>query len=246
MRGPLLCLSDTDMNTQPHTAPPVKEYFDTIAPRYDRANTLLSFGLHHLWRQRTIRMAGIAQGAVVLDVCGGTGDLALRAAPAASASGRVCIYDFSRPMLAQARRKQTRAGQVHLVCGDIYAMAVRGESVDVVLIGFGLRNLTDMVPAIREIYRVLKRGGRLVCLEFSRPGNVWFRMLYDLYSFYIIPWAGERIAGCRAAYQYLPASIRRFPLPDQLADLLRAAGFVQVSYTLLAGGIAAIHRAEKQ
>lgn len=224
----------------------VKKYFDKIANRYDLVNTLLSFGLHVLWRRRTILSADVAVGEVVLDVCAGTADLGLRACKKTGTSGHVIVYDFSMSMLARARSKQSRSGQLLLVCGDAEAIAVRTKSVDVVLIGFGLRNLQNMHLGIAEIYRVLKPGGRFVCLEFSRPNTVWLRILYDIYSFYVLPRIGGWLSGCSEAYWYLPASIRRFPFPDHLADILRNTGFVKVAYKLLAHGIAAIHTAVKR
>lgn len=234
------------MTSERNNAVSVKEYFDRIAGRYDLVNTLLSFGLHTLWKRRTICSAGIAPGAAVLDACAGTADLALLACKKAGPTGRVVVYDFSMSMLVRARSKQNMTGKFLLVCGDAEAMAIRTESVDVVLIGFGLRNLKNMHLGIAEIHRVLKPGGRLVCLEFSRPVSMVLRVLYDVYSFYVLPKIGGWISGCPEAYHYLPASIRRFPLPDLLADMLRNAGFINVTYKLLAYGIATIHTAVKR
>ncbi|MCX8042969.1 MAG: bifunctional demethylmenaquinone methyltransferase/2-methoxy-6-polyprenyl-1,4-benzoquinol methylase UbiE [Desulfobacterota bacterium] len=233
------------MSTVSRTPEPIKQYFDRIAPHYDRINTLLSFGLHHVWRRRTITAAEIFRGARVLDVCSGTGDLAVRAGRTAGSSGMIVAYDFSRTMLVHALKKQNRPGKVHLVCGDAERIALRDESFDVVLIGFGLRNLLNMDRGIAEIYRVLRHGGRCVCLEFSRPKNLWFRLLYDVYSFYVIPWLGGAVSGCREAYQYLPASIRRFPLPDRIVAMMQQAGFVNAIWRPVAYGIAALYRGEK-
>lgn len=227
----------------------VKGYFDAIAGRYDLMNTLLSFGLHHFWKRTAIIRAGLTPGDIVLDVCGGTGDLAVRAAAAAGATGLVVVYDFSVDMM-QAGTEKIKHTPFHRsivsVCGDAQNMAVRENTCDAVLIGFGLRNLPDMATGLREMYRVLKPGGTLLCLEFSRPVNFFFRLLYDLYSYYAIPFAGKVITGSREAYTYLPDSIRRFPLPDQLATIMMQAGFSDVRYTRLTNGIAALHVAIKK
>jgi demethylmenaquinone methyltransferase/2-methoxy-6-polyprenyl-1,4-benzoquinol methylase len=224
----------------------VRGYFDRIARRYDVMNSLLSFGLHHLWKKYAISLAGLQQGAAVLDVCGGTADLALRAASATGAAGCVCVYDFSLAMMREGRNKAAKALPVHWICGDAQAMALRAGVFDAVLIGFGLRNLQDMQQGLREIHRVLKCGGKIICLEFSRPRNPLFRLLYDLYSFYGIPLAGRLIGGSREAYTYLPLSIRSFPVPEALAVLMDKAGFAEVRYTTLANGVAAVHVAVKK
>ena len=217
----------------------VRGYFNAIAGRYDLLNTLLSFGLHHLWKRRTIKEACIAPGARVLDLCGGTADLALRAAHAGAQAVTVC--DFSPEMMAVGKKKASAVPGISFVCGDAQRIACAGSSFDVVLIGFGLRNIADRELGLREMLRVLKPDGRLVCLEFSTPVWPWFRMLYDFYSRYIIPTAGLLIAGSREAYEYLPDSIKKFPLPEELAAIMQASGFTGVAYTRLTNGIAAIH-----
>lgn len=224
----------------------VRGYFNRIAGRYDVMNTLLSFGLHHLWKRKAISLAELRPGAAVLDVCGGTADLALRAASATGPGGRVCVYDFSLAMMRKGMHKQPGALPLQWICGDAQALALRTGAFDAVLIGFGLRNLQDVQQGLREIHRVLKCGGKIICLEFSRPRSTLFRTLYDLYSFYAIPCAGRIIGGSREAYTYLPLSIRSFHLPEALAGLMRRAGFSEVRYTLLANGVAAVHVAVKK
>ncbi len=221
----------------------VRGYFDAIAGRYDLTNTLLSFGLHYLWKRRAIARAGIARTSRVLDLCGGTADLAIGAARAGAAS--VTVLDFSPEMLRVGEKKAAAFPNISFVCGDAQDTQLPDFSFDTVFIGFGLRNLSDRRQGLREILRVLAPGGRLVCLEFSTPVWPWFRALYALYSRFIIPAAGLLIAGSREAYEYLPDSIKKFPLPEALAGEMRAAGFVNVGYELLTNGIAAIHRAEK-
>ena len=221
----------------------VRGYFNAIAGRYDLTNTLLSFGLHHLWKRRTIKEACIAPGASVLDLCGGTADLALLAARAGAQSVTVC--DFSAEMMLVGKKKAAAVPVIAFVCGDAQHIACADSSFDVVLIGFGLRNIADRELGLREMLRVLKPGGRLVCLEFSTPVWPWFRMLYDFYSRYIIPTAGLLISGSREAYEYLPDSIKKFPLPDGLAAIMQTVGFKNVKYTRLTNCIAAIHIGEK-
>ena len=222
----------------------VRGYFNAIAGRYDLLNTLLSFGLHHLWKRRTIKAAGITPASRVLDLCGGTADLALRAVRAGAPS--VTVLDFSPEMLRVGKQKAAAFPNISFICGDAQTMDCPDAAFDVVLIGFGLRNLSDRQQGLREILRVLKSGGRLVCLEFSTPVWPWFRGLYNFYSRYIIPAAGLLIAGSREAYEYLPDSIKKFPQPGALADEMLAAGFKNVGYTRLTNGIAAIHCGEKQ
>jgi len=209
-------------------------------------NTLLSFGLHHVWKRSTLREAALSRGMRVLDACGGTGDLAALAARQLNGTGTVTLYDFSLEMIRTGRRRaDARAGTVSHVCGDARFLALKDCCVDVVLIGFGLRNLADMEAGLLEFQRVLKPGGRLVCLEFSQPCGVLLRRLYDLYSYRVIPVLGRLITGSREAYTYLPDSIRQFPPPDRLRQLFEQAGFSNVRYRLLTGGIATIHIGNK-
>lgn len=235
------------MTASPDKTTRVRSYFDTIATRYDLMNTLLSGGLHHLWKNRAMREADIRPGMRVLDACGGTGDLAARASPRLNYSGSVTLYDFSlEMMLAGRRRTQAREHSIHYICGDAHKLALKDCSFDVVLIGFGLRNLEDMHAGLCEFERVLKPGGRLVCLEFSQPVAPLLRRLYDMYSYRVIPVLGRLITGSREAYTYLPDSIRQFPGPTSLSRLFEQAGFSRVTYCLLTGGIAAIHTGVKQ
>jgi demethylmenaquinone methyltransferase / 2-methoxy-6-polyprenyl-1,4-benzoquinol methylase len=223
-------------------------YFNDIAGRYDVANTLLSLGLHHRWKRAAIAMADIRPGSLVLDVCGGTADLALRAAIHAGATGRVIVYDFSLAMLQRGRLKvsRSRAGApVECICGDAEAMSLKEGRFDRVLIGFGLRNVQDIRAGLGEMYRMVKPGGRVVCLEFSRPTAAWFRGLYEAYLAHVLPRLGEAIAGSREPYRYLPESIRTFPAPDELAGMFAEEGFAMVRYTRIMNGIAVMHTAEK-
>ncbi len=226
----------------------VVKHFDSVAHVYDAMNSLLSFGIHHAWKRASVRMLGLRPGERVLDVCGGTGDLARLAARRTGPRGRVVIYDINRAMIAAGRPKlagSPLADRIRHVQGDAEEIAFPAGSFDAVMVGFGIRNVTHMRRGFAEMNRVLVPGGRLLCLEFSRPVSPLFRWLYDAYSFYAMPFIGELIAGSRRAYTHLPESIRMFPLPDELAGLLRAVGFSRVDYRRFTNGIAVAHVAVK-
>jgi demethylmenaquinone methyltransferase / 2-methoxy-6-polyprenyl-1,4-benzoquinol methylase len=226
----------------------VDEHFDSIAVKYDWMNTVLSFGLHYAWKRTAVRMSGIKAGDTVLDVCGGTADLALLAAHLAGPTGQVIVYDINRAMMrvGQAKVAASRlSGRVRFVQGDAERISFPDGSFDAVMVGFGIRNFVHLQDGLGQMHRVLKRGGTLTCLEFSRPDPAWFRALYDFYSFAIMPLAGKVLAGTRKAYTYLPESIRLFPLPDELSAMLRDIGFSKIVYRRLTNGIAVVHRAEK-
>jgi demethylmenaquinone methyltransferase/2-methoxy-6-polyprenyl-1,4-benzoquinol methylase len=226
----------------------VLNHFNSVAAVYDVMNTLLSFGIHHAWKRASVRLLDLRPGERVLDVCGGTGDLAILAAQRIGSRGRVVVYDINRAMIEAGMPKvrgKPLEGRIRHVQGDAEQISFPDRSFDAVTVGFGIRNVTGMRRGFAEMHRVLKPGGRLMCLEFSRP--IWpaFRRLYDVYSFYVMPFLGELIAGSRKAYTHLPESIRMFPLPDELADLLRQVGFRQVEYRSFTNGVAVVHVAEK-
>ncbi len=232
----------------PAKAALVQRHFSAIAARYDLANDILSFGLQRAWKRRAVRLLELQPGARVADICGGTGDLALLAAHRAGERGRLILYDFNRDMLARGRDKVARAGlsgRILPVQGDAQRLALPDRCLDAAMVGFGIRNLADMEQGFREMHRILKPGGRLVCLEFSHPAHPWFARLYDLYSRLFIPLVGKLLAGSGEAYTYLTTSIRAFPDADALAALLTRLGFTQVTYHRLTDGIAVIHVAVK-
>lgn len=227
----------------------VRNHFDTVAQKYDLMNTLLSFGIHYLWKRTAINLLGLRPGDRVIDVCGGTGDLSILALKKTSMTGRIFLYDINRAMMEMGRHKSTHASfrkALFYIQGDAEHISFKPESFDAAMVGFGIRNLTRMEEGFKEMHRVLKPGGRLMCLEFSKPTWAWFRWLYDFYSFRIMPLIGLLFVGSRQAYTYLPESIRLFPSPEELRRRLEEIGFHQVAYRTLTNGIAVVHVGTKK
>ena len=223
-------------------------YFNSVARKYDMMNTLLSFGIHHIWKRIAVRMLGLNSGDRVLDVCGGTGDLAVLAAGAVSSKGHITLYDFSGDMINAGRFKKNNSSirkRIEYIQGDVQQISFQDASFDAAMVGFGIRNVMDMKKGFKEMHRVLKPGGKMMCLEFSKPTAPFFRLLYDYYSFYIIPFLGKSITGSVQAYTHLPESIRTFPSPDELTDILKNIGFLYVTHRKLTNGIAVIYLAKK-
>jgi demethylmenaquinone methyltransferase / 2-methoxy-6-polyprenyl-1,4-benzoquinol methylase len=226
----------------------VKRHFDHLARNYDAMNTLMSFGIHYLWKRAAVRFLGLRTGQSVLDVCGGTGDLSVLAVRKVGPSGKVVLSDINRIMVETGRGKATHGEvrrKVLRVVSDAELMALKSDTFDAAMAGFGIRNLVHMERGLKEIYRLLKPGGRFVCLEFSRPTSVWFRCLYDFYSFRVMPVVSFVFLGSREPFTYLPESIRLFPAPDKFSQFLERAGFRNVTYRMLTNGIAAMHRGDK-
>jgi demethylmenaquinone methyltransferase/2-methoxy-6-polyprenyl-1,4-benzoquinol methylase len=212
----------------------VRTMFDRIAPVYDLMNRVMTAGLDGRWRRLTARSV-VRPGDRVLDGCCGTGDLALADE---RAGGRVVGLDFSERMLERARRK---SASIEWVRGDLLQLPFEDASFEAATVGFGVRNVADLVRSLRELRRVLRPGGRLGILEITEPRGL-LRPFYRLWFYGIVPLLVGRVLRGGSAYSYLPASVRRFPGPDELAALLRDAGFEDVSFRLLAGGIVALHR----
>jgi demethylmenaquinone methyltransferase/2-methoxy-6-polyprenyl-1,4-benzoquinol methylase len=220
----------------------VREVFDTVAGNYDLMNDLMSGGVHRLWKDAMVSWLNPRPGMRTLDLAGGTGDIArriLRRTSAKGDPGHVIVCDINAEML----RAGMARGQDHLgwLCADAERLPLPDTSVDACTIAFGIRNVTHMDRALGEIRRVLRPGGRFLCLEFSHVEVPGLDRLYDLYSFHVIPRLGRAVAGDEAAYRYLVESIHRFPDAEGFAQHLREAGFARVSFRRLTGGVAALH-----
>jgi demethylmenaquinone methyltransferase/2-methoxy-6-polyprenyl-1,4-benzoquinol methylase len=225
----------------------VNQVFAAVAGRYDLMNDLMSGGLHRLWKRDLITMLNAPRGETpfrLLDVAGGTGDIALRYARDSGPKATAVICDISPEMLEVGRNRISAAGlQNRIACveGNAEALPFESGSFDAYTIAFGIRNVTHIDKALAEAYRVLKPGGRFLCLEFSECQVPILDRLYDFHSFEVIPRLGKLTAGAAEPYRYLVESIRRFPKQEAFAGLVRGAGFGRVSYRNLTGGIAAIH-----
>jgi len=223
----------------------VRQVFDSVAGRYDLMNDLMSLGIHRLWKDALMDWIAPRPDLTLLDVAGGTGDIAFRYR--ARGGGPVTVCDINESMLTVGRERAAENGIDGLtwIVGNAEMLPVESSSVDLYTIAFGLRNVTDIDAALREAKRVLKPGGRFLCLEFSRLAIPALDPVYDFYSFKILPEIGARVANDREAYQYLAESIRRFPDQESFVERIDAAGFGRIRYRNLSGGIAAIHSAWK-
>ena len=218
--------------------------FTRVATRYDLMNDLMSAGIHRLWKDAMIDWLAPRPGQRLLDVAGGTGDIAFRFLRRAGDGATAVVLDMTESMLAEGRRRaeaEALAGRLDWVAGDAMALPFEDANFDVYTISFGIRNVTRIEDALAEAFRVLRPGGRLMVLEFAHVTSAPLQRLYDLYSFNVIPAMGQAVAGERDSYQYLVESIRRFPDQDAFAGMIRAAGFEQVKYRNLSMGVAALH-----
>jgi demethylmenaquinone methyltransferase/2-methoxy-6-polyprenyl-1,4-benzoquinol methylase len=225
----------------------VQGIFTSVADRYDLMNDLMSGGLHRLWKDAAVDWLAPRPGMRVLDVAGGTGDLAFRIL-ARQRSAHVTVLDLTPSMLAEGRRRaeaQALSPRLSWVAGDAMTLPFPNASFDAYTISFGIRNVTRPEAALAEAFRVLRRGGRLLVLEFSRVPVPFLEKAYDLYSFQVIPRMGEAVTGDRASYQYLVESIRRFPDQETFLSMIRGAGFENAAFRNLSLGVAAIHSAWK-
>ena len=226
----------------------VADVFHSVAARYDLMNDLMSGGIHRIWKRFTIELSGVRKGNAVLDIAGGTGDLAARFAELVGCEGRVVLADINESMLQVGRDKLLdtgRLGNIEFVQADAQFLPFPDDSFDCVTIAFGLRNVTDKDLALRSILRVLKPGGRLLVLEFSKPENELLSQAYDTYSFRILPFMGRLVANDSDSYQYLAESIRKHPDQETLLDMIEDAGFAQCQFHNMTGGIVALHRGVK-
>lgn len=226
----------------------VRHVFERVAGRYDLMNDLMSGGVHRLWKAALVDWLDPRPGIELLDVAGGTGDIALKVRDRVGGAnvGRIVVCDLTAEMLEQGRDRALDRGVLEglqWLCGDAQRLPLPDRSVSAYTIAFGLRNVTDIPAALAEARRVLKPGGRFLCLEFSQVVLPLLDELYRLYSFEVLPRLGALVAGDRPAYQYLVESIRRFPDQERLAAMITAAGLERVRYRNLTGGIAALHGA---
>ena len=219
----------------------VRGVFDSVAPKYDVMNDLMSLGLHRAWKTYTVLVANVREGQRVLDIAGGTGDLALAFASKVGPGGRVVHTDINEAMLRQGRDRLINAGIIvpTVVC-DAERLPFADAGFDLVSVAFGLRNMTHKDRALREMNRVLKPGGKLLVLEFSKVAKP-LEKIYDWYSFKVLPRVGKLVAGDDASYQYLAESIRMHPDQEALKDLMRNTGFGHVDYHNMSGGVVALH-----
>src|SRR5437763_4043608 len=229
-------------------APLVRALFDSVAERYDLMNDLMSAGIHRWWKSEMIAWLNPRPGQRLLDIAGGTGDVARRALPrlAPEAGGAVVVCDANRQMLEIGRARAIDDGilaGIEWLCGDAEDLPVADRSFDLYTIAFGLRNVTRIERALAEARRVLKPGGRFLCLEFAPEVSPPLQPLYDLYSFQVLPLLGQIVTGNREAYAYLVESIRHFPPQSELSELIAAAGLDRPRFRNLTGGIAALHSA---
>ena len=226
----------------------VRGVFDRVASRYDLMNDVMSAGVHRLWKDATAARLNPQPGETIIDCAGGTGDMARRFADLARRArqrrggddARILVVDYNAEMIA-AGRSRGLSPEIAWAVGDAQGLPLPDGCADAYVISFGIRNVTDIPAALREARRVLKPGGRFLCLEFSRPPAPALARLYDAYSFRVIPFMGEQIAGDRESYQSLVESIRRFPDQKTFQSLIEAAGFRRAGYTSFTGGVAALH-----
>ena len=221
----------------------VARVFDSVAARYDIMNDVMSAGLHRIWKAITIAQANVRPGQKVLDVASGTGDLALAFAKKVGVHGKVVMSDINAEMLQRGRNRLIDAGYpIEAVVCDAEHLPFPDVEFDLVTVAFGLRNMTNKAAALQQMHRVIKPGGKLMVLEFSKVAAP-LEKIYDVYSFKVLPWLGKKIANDEESYRYLAESIRMHPGPEELAQMLRDAGFDIVRYSTMTAGVVALHQA---
>jgi demethylmenaquinone methyltransferase/2-methoxy-6-polyprenyl-1,4-benzoquinol methylase len=226
----------------------VREVFDSVAAQYDLMNDLMSGGLHRLWKRFTIELSAVRSGQTVLDIAGGTGDLAAKFSKLVGADGKVILADINAAMLSVGRDRLIDRGalsNIDVVQADAQFLPFDDNSIDCITIAFGLRNVTDKAKALKSMHRVLKPGGRVLVLEFSKPTSPLLSKVYDAYSFSALPAMGKLITNDVDSYRYLAESIRKHPDQESLLEMVEDAGFVDCRYHNMTGGIVAVHRGIK-
>ena len=226
----------------------VKGVFDSVASNYDLMNDLMSFGIHRIWKRIAIDLAGVKRGQTILDLASGTGDLAAKYSTLVGPEGKVIMSDINAAMLEEGRQRMANEGHI----GNIDYMQINAEniplqdnSVDLVSIAFGLRNVTDKQKALNEMHRIIKPGGRVLVLEFSHTDIPPLKVAYDLFSFQVLPRLGKLIADDADSYRYLAESIRMHPDQETLRSMMEAAGLERCDFHNMTGGIVAVHRGFK-
>jgi len=226
----------------------VADVFHSVADNYDIMNDVMSLGVHRLWKRFTLSQTGLKAGQKALDLAGGTGDLAMKMSAMVGPAGLVVLSDINGSMLRRGRERLIDhgiAGNVEYVQANAECLPFQDDTFDCITMAFGLRNVTDKDKALRSMYRVLKPGGRLLVLEFSKPVAPGLAPVYDVYSFKLLPLMGKLIAKDADSYQYLAESIRMHPDQNTLKGMMEEAGFNKVKYNNLTGGIVALHKAYK-
>lgn len=225
----------------------VKAVFDSVAPKYDLMNDLMSMGIHRLWKRHAIDTLGLLPHHQVLDLASGTGDLALRIAPLLNDQGKITLSDINESMLNIGKQRMIDAGHLRAeyAVANAESLPFADNSFDRITMAFGLRNVTDKQQALNELHRVLKPNGLLMVVEFSQVIDPLLAKGYDFYSFNVLPHLGQLVANDRDSYQYLAESIRMHPDQETLADMFRQAGLIKVSYENLTAGVVAIHKGWK-
>ena len=225
----------------------VAKVFHSVAAKYDVMNDLMSMGVHRLWKRFTLHASGVRPGAKVLDIAGGTGDLTLKFSKMIGSTGQVVLADINASMLNVGRDRLTdegAVGNIDYVQANAESLPFPDNSFDCITIAFGLRNVTDKDAALRSMYRVLKPGGRLLVLEFSKPAE-WLAPVYDLYSFKLLPKIGKMVSNDEDSYRYLAESIRMHPDQTSLKQMMSDAGFERCDYHNMTAGIVALHSGYK-
>ena len=222
----------------------VKQVFDSVAPNYDLMNDLMSMGLHRVWKKEALLLSQVRKGDRVLDLASGTADLGLALYDQVGDTGTVVLSDINAAMLQTGQERMDDKGylRAQYALANAESLPFESESFDCITMAFGLRNVTDKSKALKEAHRVLKVGGRMIVLEFSKPPSHLFSKVYDFYSFQFLPKLGQKFAKDADSYQYLAESIRRHPDQETLAGMMQEAGFEKVNYYNLTFGIVAIHR----
>ena len=221
----------------------VGNVFDAVSENYDLMNDLMSFGIHRLWKKVAIESSGLRADFKVLDLAGGTGDMVKLMKERIKEEGLIVLSDINRKMLEEGRDRLIDEGieGINLAQIDAQYLPFRNDTFDLVTIAFGLRNVTNKEKALKSILGSLKKGGKLIVLEFSKPTNETFREIYDIFSFEVIPKIGEVIANTEESYRYLAESIRMHPTQEELKELMERSGFIECNYDNLTNGIVAIH-----